>query len=96
MAARTIPRPFSMHWGSGQIVEEASSRGEHAEPAIQLMEYTDDGEAAGAYSIRFCHYSPDGRFQRRPMMIGDADIAGLRAALKHTPRLRKLLKRLVE
>jgi hypothetical protein len=84
-----------MHWGGGQIVEEASSRGEHAEPAIQLMEYA-DGEAAGAYSIRFCHYSPDGRFQRSPMMIGDADIDGLRAALKRTPRLRKLLKRLVE
>ncbi len=92
---RAVPRPFSMHWGSGQIVEEAASTGRYHEPAIQLMEYT-DGEAAGTYSIRFCYYSLDGRFQRGPLMLDGEDIAGLRAALRRTRRLRKLLRRLVE
>jgi hypothetical protein len=83
-----------MHWGNGQIVEEASTRNEYAEPAIQLMEYT-DGEAEGSMSIRFCHFSPDGRFQRSPMMLGEDDIAGLRDSLRRAPRLRALLRRLV-
>ena len=43
---RPVPRPFEMHWGRGQIVEEASWTGPHHEPTIQLMQY-DDGEAAG-------------------------------------------------
>lgn len=92
--ARTVPRPFTMHWGGGQIIEEASSAGEHHEPTIQLLEYM-DGEAAGTTTIRFCYYSPDGRFQRSPMMLGDAEIAGLRAALRKTPRLRAMLQRLL-
>ena len=54
---RAVPRPFEMHWGSGQIVEEASWTGPHHEPAIQLMQY-EDGEAAGTASVRFCFYSP--------------------------------------
>ncbi len=91
---RVVPRPFTMHWGGGQIVEEASSEGQHHAPAIQLMEYT-DGEAAGAYSVRFCYYSLDGRFQRGPMMLGKDEIAGLRAALRKAPRLRAILRRLV-
>ncbi len=59
------------------------------------MEYT-EGEAAGNVSIRFCTYSPRGAFQRSPLMIGEADLQGLRAALQSTPRLRDLLRRLVE
>jgi hypothetical protein len=81
-----------MHWGAGQIVEEATARGEHAEPAIQLMEY-DDG---AGYSVRFCYYSLDGRFQRSPMMLSKDTIAGLRASLKNTPKLRAILRKLVE
>ena len=66
---------------------------ELAEPAIQLLEY-DDGP--GSYGMRFCYYSLDGRFQRSPMMIDSTDtLEGLRAALKTTPKLRALLKRLV-
>jgi hypothetical protein len=91
---RTTPRPFTMHWGGGMITEEASSKGRYAEPAIQLMEYS-DGEAAGTYSVRFCHFSPDGRFQRSPMLVGEEDIANLRESLKRTPKLRMLLRRLV-
>jgi len=92
-APRSLPRPFTYHWGSGQIVEEASYAGPFHEPAIQLLEY-DQGEAAGRWSVRFCFYSPDGRFQRSPLVIGDEELAGLRKALEATPRLRSLLRRL--
>ena len=84
-----------MHWGSGEIVEEASYTGEYHEPCIQLMQYT-DGAAAGSFSIRFCTYNHEGRFQRSPLMIGPDELEGLRAALRQTPRLRELLRRLVE
>lgn len=91
---RTVPRPFQFHWGKGQIVEEAAYEGKYVEPAIQLLEY-EGGH--GVCGIRFCYYSHDGRFQRSPMMIdGDDSLEGLRAALKETPRLRELLRRLVE
>jgi len=92
-AARITPRPFSFHWGGGNIIEEAAFRGEYVEPAIQLLEY--DGHP-GSYGVRFCYYSLDGRFQRSPMMIdGGETMDGLRAALRATPKLRALLKRLV-
>ncbi len=90
---RAVPRPFAFHWGGGNIVEEASFAGEYAEPSIQLLEYDDH---AGAFGVRFCYYSLDGRFQRSPMMIdGEETLEGLRAALKSAPKLRALLKRLV-
>ena len=88
---RDVPRPFAFHWGAGNIIEEASFRGEHTEPSIQLLEY--DG---GGYGIRFCYYSLDGRFQRSPMMIDSTtNLTGLRDALKRTPKLRAMLKKLV-
>ncbi|HZP57399.1 MAG TPA: hypothetical protein VFC53_07575 [Dehalococcoidia bacterium] len=90
---RVTPRPFAFHWGGGNIIEEASFRGQYTEPSIQLLEY--EGHA-GSYGVRFCYYSLDGRFQRSPMMIdGEENLEGLRAALKTTPKLRALLKRLV-
>jgi hypothetical protein len=84
-----------MHWGSGQITQEASFTGAHKEACIQLMEYT-DGEATGGWSIRFCYYSRDGRFQRGPLMLDAADLDGLRQALIGAPRLRALLRTLLE
>ena len=92
---RTLPRPFAYHWGSGQIVEEASFSAEHHEPAIQLLQY-EGGEHDGLWQIRFCFYSPRGMFQRSPMVVGTDEIKGLRAALKKTPKLQRLLKKLVE
>ena len=83
-----------MHWGDGQIVEEAAWTGPHHEPVIQLMEY-EDGEAAGSVTVRFCSYNHNGQFQRSPLMVDEEAIKGLREALKKTPRLRKLLRRLV-
>jgi hypothetical protein len=84
-----------MHWGSGEIIEEAAWTGEWHEPCIQLLHYT-EGEAAGGFTIRFCTYNPEGRFQRSPLMLSEEDIDGLRDALKETPQLRALLKRLVD
>jgi hypothetical protein len=92
---RKLPRPFEMHWGRGQIVEEASHLSEYHEACIQLMEY-DDPEHSGYLSVRFCSYSPRGSFQRNPLMVGPEDIDGLRESLRATPRLRELLKKLVE
>jgi hypothetical protein len=90
---REVPREFNFHWGSGQIVEEAAYMGRYAEPTIQLLEYADH---PGTYGVRFCYYNLEGRFQRSPMMIdGDDALEGLRDALKDTPRLRQLLRKLV-
>jgi hypothetical protein len=89
-AGRPVPRPFEFHWGKGQITEEACFTGQYTEPSIQLLEYEGGGEG-----IRFCYYSLDGRFQRSPMMIdSEESLDGLRAALKQTPKLRSLLKRI--
>lgn len=91
---RQVPREFTFHWGSGQIVEEAAYTGKYTEPAIQLLEY--EG-SPGSYGIRFCYYNHEGRFQRSPMMIdGEETLEGLRAALKETPKLREVLRKLLE
>lgn len=87
---RQLPRPFSFHWGGGQIVEEATFAGEWSEPTIQLLEYED-----GSLTIRFCSYNHRGMFQRNPMMMGQDELAGLRDSLNDCPRLTKLLKRMV-
>lgn len=88
---RLIPRPFSFHWGGGQIVEEATFVSEHHEPTIQLLEYED-----GSLSIRFCSYGHRGQFMRSPMMAGEDDLNGLREALTSCPRLHALLKGMVD
>jgi hypothetical protein len=93
--SRAVPRPFTMHWGSGQVVEEAGVNLEHHNPAIQLLRF-DEGEAAGSLSVRFCYYSHDGRFQRSPLLLSEADIEPLRDAVRQTPQLRELLRRLCE
>ena len=87
---RDVPRPFTMPWGKGDIIEEASAVGEHHEPAIQLLRYED-----GSLSIRFSHYDHHGRFQRSPLMISSGTIVGLRRSLAATPRLRALLAKLI-
>jgi hypothetical protein len=87
---RAIPRPFELHWGSGQIVEEATFAGEYHEPAVQLLEFAD-----GSLSIRLCYYDHEGRFQRSPLILRQSEIDGLRESLKTTPRLRTLLRQLL-
>jgi hypothetical protein len=92
---RKVPRPFSFSWGSGQIVEEAAIDAEWSNPAIQLLRY-EGGEHDGMESIRFCHFSDRGGFQRSPMMMGATDVEAMREALRATPRLRSLLVAMVE
>lgn len=87
---RVLPRPFSMHWGGGMIVEEASAETPYVEPTIQLLEYDN-----GSLGLRFCYYHGP-RFGRGPMMIGEESLADLAAALRDAPRIRALLKRLVD
>ena len=88
--ARTLPRPFVLHWGSGRIVEEAAYDGQHHEPSLQLLEFED-----GSLSLRFCYYDHAGRFQRSPLIVGNDEVAGLRNALAGVPRLRSLLREMV-
>ena len=88
---RKTPRKFSMPWGDGQVVEEVGVDTEHNELVIQLLRY-DDGHGE---TLRFCQYWLDGRFQRQPMMMGKAEIASMREALKASPAIREMLKELV-
>ena len=87
---RTLPRPFSLHWGDGSVVEEVAYAGEHHEPSLQLLEFAD-----GSLSVRFCYYDHAGRFQRSPLIVSKNEIAGLKDALAAAPRLRSLLRELV-
>jgi hypothetical protein len=59
------------------------------------MEY-EDPEHAGDFSVRFCSYNPRGGFMRSPLMVGPEEVAGLRAALKSTPKLQAILRGLLE
>ena len=63
-------------------------------PSFQLLKYT-EGQSKGTHSIRFCYYSHDGRFQRSPLMMSDAEIEAMRTELRRTPEIRALLKRMV-
>ncbi len=87
-------RSFQMHWGSGVIAEEASYVGRYHDSRIQLLEYT-AGAAKGSWSVRFCYYGHGGRFSRNPLMVSPEDVDGLRKALAKTPKLRRILQRLV-
>ena len=87
---RSLPRPFSLHWGDGNIVEEATYAGEHHEPSLQLLEFAD-----GSLSLRFCYYDHAGRFQRSPLIVSKDEIAGLKNAVAGTPRLKSLLREMV-
>ncbi len=84
------PREFQLHWGRGTIAEEATYEGLHHRPTIQLLEFED-----GSVSIRFCHYSHSGRFQRSPLIVDEENIDGLKDALEGAPRIKALLERLV-
>jgi hypothetical protein len=87
-------RTFSLHWGSGVIAEEVRTSGPYHCPAIQLLEFR-EGTAAGARQVRFCYHDHQGRFQRSPLIVDEADLDTLAAALKSAPGLRKMLRRLL-
>jgi hypothetical protein len=88
--SRTTPRPFSLHWGDGNIVEEATYAGEHHEPSLQLLEFAD-----GSLAVRFCYYDHAGRFQRSPLIVNKDEVVGLRMALAGAPRLKSFLREIV-
>ena len=88
------PKAFSLHWGSGIVEEEVQITTEHHKPTIQLLKFL-EGEAAGDYEIRFCHYDHRGRFQRSPLIIDVNDIPELSRALDKAPKLRKFLVGLI-
>ncbi len=90
-SSRAIPRSFELHWGKGQIVEEAVTKTRYHEPAIQLLEFDD-----GSQSVRFCYYDLRGRFQRSPLMVSEELLPSLRKSLRACPRLHRLLKKLTE
>jgi len=92
--AQPKPRTFALHWGSGVIEEEAIAEDQYHRSAIQLLKFT-EGPIAGQREIRFCYYDPRGRFQRSPLVVDEDIIMALAKALKTTPRLRAMLKKLV-
>lgn len=87
-------KTFNLHWGSGIVEEEALISTDYHQPCIQLLKFT-EGEAEGQYEIRFCFYNHRGRFQRSPMIIDEDSLGEMRAALNATPKLKRMLKRLV-
>lgn len=88
-------KTFTYHWGSGHIAEEAQVETPWDMPTLQLMKYT-EGDAAGQLTVRFCHYSYEGRFRRSPLMLSEEAIDDMRQALHTTPELRDLLRRLLD
>jgi hypothetical protein len=94
LAKSKEPRGFALHWGKGIIEEEVRVAATYHRPTIQLLKFT-EGAAKGSREIRFCYYDHRGRFQRSPLIIDEADIPELRKALDGTPRLKRLLKKLV-
>ena len=91
---RPKQRTFALHWGSGIIEEEAIAEDQYHRSSIQLLKFT-EGPIAGQREIRFCYYDPRGRFQRSPLVVDEEIIAALAKALRTTPRLRTMLKKLV-
>jgi hypothetical protein len=87
-------RTFALHWGSGVIEEEAIAEDQYHRSSIQLLKFT-EGPIAGDREVRFCYYDTRGRFQRSPLVVDEDMIADLAKALRTTPRLRGMLKKLV-
>jgi hypothetical protein len=87
-------KTFNLHWGSGVVEEEAVIETPYHKPSIQLLKFT-EGEAKGQYEVRFCFYDHHGRFQRSPMILDERDMTQMRDALSYTPKLQRLLAKLV-
>jgi hypothetical protein len=87
-------KTFALHWGSGIVAEEVQVLSRYHRPAIQLLEFR-EGQAAGSLQIRFCYYDHQGRFQRSPLIVDEENLDAQARALKRTPRLRAMLRRLL-
>ncbi|MDA0301394.1 MAG: hypothetical protein O2822_02605 [Chloroflexi bacterium] len=64
-------------------------------PSIQLLHY-ELGERKGQSAVRFVAYDEEGHLEQRPLIVNEREIAALRGEIARSPRLRALLKRLVE
>ena len=87
-------KTFNLHWGSGIVEEEAMITTEYHRPCLQLLKFT-DGEAKGQYEVRFCFYDHRGGFQRSPMILDEKEFDAMRQALNGTPKLKKIISKLV-
>ncbi|MPZ99661.1 MAG: hypothetical protein GEU80_10065 [Dehalococcoidia bacterium] len=95
MPQRRIPRAFTLPWGSGQIVEEAAIEGGLHAPALQLLHY-ELGEKKGQQAIRFAAYAVEGEMEDRALIVNEREFEALRREVERSPRLKALLRRLVE
>ena len=95
MPNRRILRPFNLLWGSGKIIEEAAIEGGLHAPSIQLMRY-EEGEKKGPMAIRFAAYDPQEDLERRPLIINERELRPLKREIDRSPRLKALLRKLVE
>ncbi|MCY3655093.1 MAG: hypothetical protein OXH97_08635 [Chloroflexota bacterium] len=95
MPLRRIPRPFNLIWGSGKIIEEAAIEGGLHAPSIQLMRY-EKGEKRGQMAIRFAAYGQQNDLERRPLIINERELRPLKKEIDRSPRLKALLRKLVE
>ncbi len=95
MPEHKIPRAFTLPWGSGLILEEAHIEGGLHAPSVQLLHY-ELGQRKGQTSIRFAAYDAEGHLEQRPLIINEREISLLRAEINRSPRLKALLRRLVE
>ena len=95
MPNRRIPRPFNLQRGSGKIIEEAAIEGGLHAPSVQLMRY-EKGEKKGQMAIRFAAYDPQGELERRPLIINERELRPLKREIDRSPRLKALLRKLVE
>ena len=95
MPERRIPRAFTLPWGSGQVLEEAAIEGGLHAPSLQLLHY-ELGDRKGQQALRFVAYDEQGHMEQRPLMVNEREISSLRREIDRSPRLKALLKRLVE
>ena len=95
MPERRVPRAFQLPWGSGQILEEAAIEGGLHEPSLELLHY-EKGERKGQLAIRFAAYSPEGELERRSLIVNERELARLKREVDRSPRLKALLKKLVD
>lgn len=95
MPQRRVPRAFSLPWGSGQILEEAAIEGGLHAPALQLLNY-ELGEKKGQQAIRFAAYSVEGELEERALIVNEREFEALRREIDRSPRLKSLLRRLVD
>jgi len=92
---RKVPRAFTLPWGSGLVLEEAAIEGGLHAPSIQLLHY-ELGERKGQSAIRFVAYDAEGHLEQRPLIINERELARLRAEVDRSPRLKALLRHLLE